>query len=81
MFVSIYLTDISFLQATIPPNVDLLSSPQVHYTESFGLIPEPFPRSQQEQVRAKRVHGILLYTLYSLSDFSSLCFISSFFSF
>ncbi|ROT83573.1 hypothetical protein C7M84_023242 [Penaeus vannamei] len=31
-------------QATIPPNVDLLSSPQVHYTESFGLIPEPFPR-------------------------------------
>ncbi|XP_042893232.1 lateral signaling target protein 2 homolog isoform X2 [Penaeus japonicus] len=40
---------LQFSEATIPPNVDLLSSPQVHYTESFGLIPEPFPRSQQEQ--------------------------------
>ncbi|XP_064105700.1 lateral signaling target protein 2 homolog isoform X2 [Macrobrachium nipponense] len=36
-------------QASIPPNVDLLSPPHIQYSESFGVIPEPYPRSSQDQ--------------------------------
>ncbi|XP_064105703.1 lateral signaling target protein 2 homolog isoform X4 [Macrobrachium nipponense] len=35
--------------ASIPPNVDLLSPPHIQYSESFGVIPEPYPRSSQDQ--------------------------------
>ncbi|XP_071518229.1 lateral signaling target protein 2 homolog isoform X1 [Panulirus ornatus] len=36
-------------QASIPPNIELLPPLQVQYAESFGVIPEPFTRSSQEQ--------------------------------
>ncbi|KAK7076547.1 Lateral signaling target protein 2 [Halocaridina rubra] len=36
-------------QASIPPNVDLLSPPHMQYSESFGIIPEPYSRSPQDQ--------------------------------
>ncbi|KAK8388081.1 hypothetical protein O3P69_020163 [Scylla paramamosain] len=38
-----------FSEASIPPNVELLPPAQVQYAESFGVIPEPFSRSAQEQ--------------------------------
>lgn len=38
------------LQASVPPNVELLPPAQFQYAESFGVIPEPFTsRSTQEQ--------------------------------
>ncbi|XP_069171936.1 lateral signaling target protein 2 homolog [Procambarus clarkii] len=41
-------------QASIPPNVELLPPPQMQYAESFGVIPEPFTRSPQEQSMVTR---------------------------
>lgn len=40
-------------QASIPPNVELLSPPHMQYSESFGVIPEPYGRSPQDQLNTR----------------------------
>ncbi|XP_053631063.2 lateral signaling target protein 2 homolog isoform X2 [Cherax quadricarinatus] len=41
-------------QASIPPNVELIPPPQIQYAESFGVIPEPYIRTLQEQSLVSR---------------------------